>query len=208
MYKIFDMNGSVYKLLTVGYNLLFLNLLFIVTSLPVITIGPSITAALSLINENNDGRIVFTLKRYIHHFKKNFKSSFILSSIQIGSIALLVLVLFVIDRIPILQLMAILLFSLSLLVTSLFYPILVHYEKLPLKKVISIAMVIALKFTGFAALSFTLPLISVLVPVFLPKLILPYILVVFSVPLYIQHYLLIIPLNRIEIEDDWRLQND
>lgn len=208
MYKIFDMDGTVYRILTVGYNLMLLNVLVIVTSLPILTIGPSIAAAVSLINENDDGKIVFTFKRYLYYFKKHLKKGMGLLGIQLGIIGVFIVLLLVLEAIPLVQLMVIILFSLALLVTSSFYHILVHYRDISVKRILSIALVIALKFTGIAALSFTVPFISLIIPIFLPKLIFPYVLVIFSVPLYIQHYVLKMPLNRIQIEEEWSLQND
>lgn len=208
MFKLFDMEGSVYKILTVGYNLLLLNLLMIVTSLPILTIGPSIAAAISLINENDNGSVVFTVKRYRYFFKKHFKKGMQLLGVQLGIIIVFIGLLLNLEAIPLVQLMIIILFSLALLVTSTFYHILVNYLDIAINKVLSVGVIIALKFTGISALSFTVPIIALLIPIFLPKLIYPYVLVVFSVTLYIQHYLLKIPLNRIQIEEDWSLQND
>lgn len=208
MYKLFDMEGSVYKILTVGYNLLLLNLLIIVTSLPILTIGPSIAAAISLINENDNGSVVFTVKRYLYFFKKHLIKGMQLLGVQLGIIIVFIGLLLILEAIPLVQLMIIILFSLALLVTSTFYHILVNYLNIAINKVLSVGVIIALKFTGIATLSFTVPIISLLIPIFLPKLIFPYVLVVFSVSLYIQHYLLKIPLNRIQIEEDWSLQND
>lgn len=77
MKEFFQPNGPVYRVLERIWNLLVLNLCMLVTSLPILTIGVSLTSAHSVcfkLIEKDDTRV---FKNYFGAFYKNFKQSFI-----------------------------------------------------------------------------------------------------------------------------------
>lgn len=87
----FSPDSWMYRLLGRIMDLFFLNLLFLVTSLPVVTIGISLTALYTVtlkIVQEEDSSIV---KAYLKAFKSNFKRGLILSLIMIVMFSLLII---------------------------------------------------------------------------------------------------------------------
>ena len=66
------------RFLTAIFNLIMANLFFMVTSIPIITIGPALTSLYKITFEILDGEEVFLLSDYFGTFFKNFKKTFIL----------------------------------------------------------------------------------------------------------------------------------
>lgn len=83
--RLFRIDGPVYRFLETVTNLILLNLLFLVCSIPVITIGPSLTAtyyvALKIIRKEETS----IFKNFFHSFRMNFKQGMILG---IGTVLL------------------------------------------------------------------------------------------------------------------------
>jgi uncharacterized membrane protein YesL len=61
------------KALTVAADLLILNLLTLVLSLPLITLGPAVTAMNDIVIHIVRGEEGYTVKPYFQSFKANFK---------------------------------------------------------------------------------------------------------------------------------------
>lgn len=78
MGKFFNMDSSIMRFMTKVADLMILNLLFIITSLPFFTLGASLTAlyyvAMKLVRDEEGGII----KSYIHAFRLNFRQGTIL----------------------------------------------------------------------------------------------------------------------------------
>ena len=74
MNKLFDMDSGIMQMLTRLADLVILNLLFLITSIPVLTIGAALTA-MSYTNlklKENEGYVV---KNYFRSFRENLKQS-------------------------------------------------------------------------------------------------------------------------------------
>lgn len=73
--------GRIFNFLNKLANLIVLNILWVVCSLPIITIGPATTAgyytALKLVEDEGDS----VIKMYFRSFKRNFKQAFVLGII-------------------------------------------------------------------------------------------------------------------------------
>ena len=71
-------DGPVFRFFETVTNLLLLNLLFLVCSLPIVTIGPALTAtyyvALKMIRKEESG----IFKNFFHSFRENFKQGLLL----------------------------------------------------------------------------------------------------------------------------------
>ena len=71
-------DGPVFRFLETVTNLLILNILFLVCSIPIVTIGPSLTATyyvtLKIIRKEESGIV----KSFFHSFRQNFKQGLIL----------------------------------------------------------------------------------------------------------------------------------
>ena len=85
-------DGPFFRFLEIITNLLLLNLLFLVCSIPIVTIGPSLTAtyyvALKIVRKEETGIV----KNFFHSFRMNFKQGLIL-----GVGLLLLAAIFVVD---------------------------------------------------------------------------------------------------------------
>lgn len=202
MNKIFDIDGSIYKGLTIMYNLLVINFLLVLTSLPLITIGPSISAAFSIFLDIKKEQSSISFENYFRYFMKNLNKSLSVSLIQSILMIIFGVIIFMARFSVFLQLSMVVLFSLSLLITSLAI-VLISYTQLNLKYIIFLGGFISLKMTAYSVIFFILPIISLVVPIFLPYIIYPYIFFLFSLPLYAQSFVIDIVIKKIQINYDW-----
>lgn len=82
--RIFDMNNPFFRFMNRVADLLLLNILFIVTSLPVITIGASATALNYVCLKMKEQEEGYIIKNFFKSFKANFRQSTILWLIQLA----------------------------------------------------------------------------------------------------------------------------
>lgn len=78
MADMFNRSSPGMKFLSGLGTLIFANILFIITSLPIFTIGASITALYRITFEVHMGNDPFVMKDYFRYFKENFKQSTII----------------------------------------------------------------------------------------------------------------------------------
>ena len=71
--KLFDINGPLYQFLSTFMNVLKVNVLLILFSLPIITIGPAITAAFTVCLKMTDDTEGDVGRRFVKAFKDNLK---------------------------------------------------------------------------------------------------------------------------------------
>ncbi|UQZ75809.1 hypothetical protein C2I17_15305 [Niallia circulans] len=76
--NIFEWNGPVYRFLEKIVNLLLLNALFLLSCLPIVTIGSALTAMYSITIKMAKNEDVSIVKAYVAAFHKNFKQSTII----------------------------------------------------------------------------------------------------------------------------------
>lgn len=202
MGKIFDMDGSLYKLLTVAYNLIIINVLLIVTSLPIVTIGISITAAFSILKESKNGQSLISVKRYIYYIKKYSRISIKLLMLQVGILAFFVPLILIFSSVSFVQLLLIILLSVSMLVMSWTY-VLVSQKQLDIKSAVSLSGFIALKLSAYSVIFFLIPIFALIVPVFIPAIIYPYVFFIFSLPIYLQLFIAELVIDKIENDYEW-----
>ena len=89
MRKLFRSDSPIMKALTIAADLLILNLLTLVLSLPLITMGPAVTAMNDIVIHIVRGEEGYTVKPYFQSFKANFKQGLLLGLILILSAAIL-----------------------------------------------------------------------------------------------------------------------
>ena len=75
MKGLFSTEGFIYKIMTMVYQLIILNLLWCVASIPVITVGASTTALFYVIGKIVRKEEVNEFKDFIKGFKENFKQA-------------------------------------------------------------------------------------------------------------------------------------
>lgn len=208
MEKLFDMDGNVYRLLTIGYNLIVLNVLLVITSLPLITAGASITAAFSVLNECKKGQLVISVKDYFDYFQKYSKKSMMLTTIQLCILLLLVFMVVTSSSIAYIQLLMIILLSLSMLIMSWTHALL-SFDNRGIKSLLSLSAVIALKLTAYSVVFFIIPIFSLMAVIFLPGILYPYILFIFSFPLYLQSFIFEVVIKKLKKDYEWSpVEND
>ena len=78
MNHLFNENNPVVIFLTRFFDLLILNWVFLFTCLPIITIGPALTALYTITLRMADKDNPYILKTYFHSFAKNFKGSLLI----------------------------------------------------------------------------------------------------------------------------------
>ena len=91
---LFKMDGPFYRFLDRATNLIFLNLIFIICCLPVVTIGPALTALYYVTLKIHRGEDPSILKTFFHSFRTNFKQGFVLGISMLLIAALLIFDLF------------------------------------------------------------------------------------------------------------------
>ena len=85
----FNINGPLFQFLGTLTDFIFLNLIFLVTCIPVITIGPAISALFSITMREARGEHGYIVRPYLKAFKDNFGSSLILFLIYFAAGAVL-----------------------------------------------------------------------------------------------------------------------
>ena len=83
MGKIFDMDNPVFRTISKLVDLIWLNIIFIIFSLPVVTIGASVTALMSVTMKMARDREGYMWAGFWKSFKENFKQSTIIWIIMI-----------------------------------------------------------------------------------------------------------------------------
>jgi len=81
-----NINSSFFKFWNKLIDLLFLNLLMLLCCIPVITIGPAVTAAYAVLLKMVDDEEGYIYKDFFKYFKSNFKKGFILGIIFIAAV--------------------------------------------------------------------------------------------------------------------------
>ena len=89
MKKIFSMNSPIMKGLTVAADLLLLNLLTILLSLPIFTIGPAFSAMNDIVIRLVRGEEGYIVRPFFQSFKSNFKQGVLYSLVIIPAAGIL-----------------------------------------------------------------------------------------------------------------------
>lgn len=91
MKKIFGSDSPIMEALTIAADLLILNLLTMVLCIPIITMGPAVTAMNDIVIHIVRGEEGYTVKPYFRSFKANFKQGMILGLILVAAAGILYL---------------------------------------------------------------------------------------------------------------------
>ena len=89
--KLFNLDSPVMVFLTKVANLMILNLLTLICSIPIITIGPAVTALYYVTIKMARGDDPYIVKSYFKSFKENFKQATIIWVVMLALIIVLVL---------------------------------------------------------------------------------------------------------------------
>ncbi|HPA53844.1 MAG TPA: YesL family protein, partial [Bacillota bacterium] len=72
---LFNTEGIIYKIMTAVYQMIILNLLWCITSIPLITVGASTTALYYVIGKIARKEEVHEIKDFYKSFRENFKQA-------------------------------------------------------------------------------------------------------------------------------------
>ncbi len=144
-------------------DIILLNLLFIITSIPVVTAGTSATALYAAIKKRIHGRESYVMRDYFSLWKSNFKNSFIIWIILLPCILLMLLFTSYIAR-HLFNLTALIIYFIAFVllafITAYIFPLQATFVNTPLRLIRNSLL------TAFAHFPYTLLLIfAVSVPV-------------------------------------------
>ena len=89
MKRLFSMDNPIMKALSIAADLLILNILTVVLSIPIITMGPAVTAMHDITIRIVRGEEGYTIRPYFHAFAANFKKGALMSLILVGAAGIL-----------------------------------------------------------------------------------------------------------------------
>lgn len=148
---LFNINSSFFKFINKLLDVLLLNLLWILCSLPVVTIGAATCAAFSVTLKMVDDEEGYIVKPFFKYFKQNFKQGtlmWLVTAPQIYLLYLLWQLVFKSDDInAIIIIGVIFLTALSISMNIYSYPLIARYEN-SLKKIIKNSFGISIQYFG------------------------------------------------------------
>lgn len=87
--RIFDVNNGFFVFMGKVGDFIILNVIFLLTCLPIITIGPAVTALYYVIWKMKDRKDVYVIRDYFYSFKQNFKQGIIIWIIMAAVLAVI-----------------------------------------------------------------------------------------------------------------------
>ena len=173
-------DSKFYGLVEKFANLLILNALWLICSLPILTIGPATSAMLSVVRQWKLHEDTSSVRNFFHYFKENFRYSFIIGLFYIGYSVILFFNLFYLNQdqsglkiIMLIPLLVITFFVICLL--AYIFPIISHY-KLSFKKTIQTAFFMSIYYFPTTILLFILFFLLAMLAKYVPIVL----LVIFS----------------------------
>ena len=170
--NVFHVDGILYRFLDKVMSFLFLNILWLISCLPIVTIFPATTAMFGVIRKWHREEDVMLLKQFFKLFKENFRQSFLVGIVWLGVAFVLyfnILASFHMPQLMKLSMLAIFFsFSLLFIITSIFIcPVMVHYDMnmIELMKNVLLIAVTNLKVSLLVGITF---FIAVLVTYIMP----------------------------------------
>lgn len=137
MKNILSIDGWYFRVFSKLANLIILNLLFIISIVPVFTLGVSIMALISSLNELKSDGTLAAYKVFTTHFKQNIKKGMILLSVElVGWFVPASLIYVSLKFVPLLSTLLMIVFSFFLLALVVF-PFVYTLKNLALREAIS-----------------------------------------------------------------------
>ncbi|HLR68172.1 MAG TPA: DUF624 domain-containing protein [Virgibacillus sp.] len=173
------LNSPLYKVLDRITNLFFLNVLWLLSSLPLITIFPATAAMFGVFKDWTEGKEEKLFKSYLRHFKNNFKHSFVYGILWLLIIAIFYIDLRIINDFEtynfILMSLLFLLFILFAFNTIYFVPISIHF-KLTLFGKVKNSFLFSIMFFPTTILCILIGVVAFLIAIFIPA----FMIIIFS----------------------------
>lgn len=172
MKKIFSMNGGLFRAMTIIYQVLCLNLLFLLTSFPIVTIGASTVALYRCTLKIASGDEPALYRTYMAAFKSNFKQGFVAGlGMLVGALFFFYAIRYALfQKQPIIVIIMVSLSAIFLFTSEYLFPMLAHYEN-QLGAQIRNALVLSFQNAALSIVCFiSNAVLIVLFPILLPKL--------------------------------------
>ncbi|WP_125605622.1 YesL family protein [Lapidilactobacillus bayanensis] len=200
MKNIFSMNGSVFAFMTTIYQVIVVNVLFLISSIPIITIGASLTAMYSCCLKIANGDEVFLWADYKRAFKNNFKISTQIYGITVVVFASVFGLAFAFQRLNftvglwiVLGLATVLIFG-----TEYLYPLIARFEN-TWSEYLRNAVVLSIHNAAISIAVFIVTVaLLVFFPVFIPKLFFLWLFTAFGATGLINSYMFKYVFNKYE----------
>ena len=121
MKNILSIDGWYFRVFSKLANLMLLNMLFIVSIIPVVTIGISTMALINSLQDLREDGSLYAFKVYSKHFKNNLKKGMNLLLMQVGCLMVPAFLIYMsLKYIPLLSTLIMILFSFLLLLLTIF----------------------------------------------------------------------------------------
>lgn len=170
MEHFFRVDGFFFAFLNRVANLVILNLFFIVSCIPIVTIGPAVSALYQVSLKSVDDAYLRVYKDYTKAFKENFLASNLLFLVHFFAIALLGLVLLMVSRFNLLLSLPFFIVAAGLCLYLPFSFALITVQNNSLVNTIKGAFYLMLSHVAESILMFgEAIIILVLLPIFIPK---------------------------------------
>lgn len=185
MKKVFDLNGGFYHFLSQLYELLLLNVLILLASLPLVTIASAMITGYELLATQKLGENKAILGSFWEKFQANCWLGIKIEGLFVVILGVGASLTFVSYQTPLLflsllLLAAVLLFSSNLLLTV------AHHKLTKGRALLSYSIFITIKYTGYFCIGMALFLSTFLIPIFLPKLLFLWLFLGISLPMLLQ----------------------
>lgn len=182
MKDLFRYRGPIYSGLMLVYNMLILNLLFIVFSIPIVTLGASLSSLYATAKKLSIDEFTTVVHEFIYNFKETFyRGTKIFIILSLSLFIIVVLIYFtVLSKIKVLTFLMLFIFSNFLLITFTIFPIGALYDgdyKLIFKNT---AVFLKYDLIIIIFLFLTSVIFYIVIPIFIPKLIIFHLLFGFS----------------------------
>ncbi len=202
MRNIFSIDNIFFRFMARLSDLILLNFLWIIFSLPIVTIGASTTALFSISLKLASDNEEYIFKEFIDSFKKNFKKSSIAWIIILAISIILIVNLIFWPRFQSLigyftTTLIMFLIFIFLIITPYIFPILSKYE-VTLKDIIKFSALLSIKYLPYSLVIIILEATFFIIPIIFPLTIFFMIFIGISLHFYIASYLFNNILNKYE----------
>lgn len=203
MQKYIGLDSGLYRTLSLVFDLIILNFWFVLTSLPIVTLGASISATYSVAIKLVNNEAVSIKGDYLEAFKRNFKKSTVVflsnSLIMLVIGAVIIGVNLELAKLPLLVVVAVL-----LLLSEIVYPLITLYDG-TLQEVYHLSIGITLQYLIYLVVSFILTLGFLAFPIYFIKLSFLWLMLGGGLLIYLKAKVinpLLIKLNLIQVEEN------
>jgi uncharacterized membrane protein YesL len=191
MEKIFGVEGRIFSTLAKIFDLLLLNIVFLIGCLPIVTIGASLTALYSVTLKMVRDEECYVVKDFWNGFKKNLKQSTIFwLAALFGLASFLFLAQAIVHANNTVVLFPLLfLVTVSVLTFMYVFPLIAKFENSSLN-ILKNAFFISLRSTAYSILLFMITIVFVaIIPIFFPKLLFIWLFLGFSASAFVKSFL-------------------